>query len=88
MKFLVIEIQKDKEERISNLVTSHDTINEAESKYHSILAAAAISGLPSHAAVIMEENGNPIAHECYVVEPEPAPEPEPTPEPEEAVNES
>lgn len=76
MKFVVIEIQKTKDGQIANLVTVHETINGAENKYHTILAAAAISGLPSHAAVILEENGNQIAHECYTTE-EPEPEPEP-----------
>lgn len=71
MKFLVIEIQKGKDGKIANLVTAHDRINDAQAKYHTILAAAAKSGLPSHAAVILEENGSEIAHECYVNEKEP-----------------
>lgn len=71
MKFLVIEIQKDDRGKIANLVTAHDRINDAQAKYHTILAAAAKSGLPSHAAVILEENGSEIAHECYVNEKEP-----------------
>lgn len=82
MKYVVIEIQKGEDGTIANLVTAHNNLNEAWSKYHGVLSAAAISRLPSHAAVLMEENGTPIAHECYTVEPEPEPNTE------EAANES
>lgn len=47
---------------------------KAESKYHEVLAAAAISNLPSHAAILFSSEGFPIMHQCYkhepVVEPE------------------
>lgn len=70
MKYIVIEIQKNKDGSVGNLVTAHDSYNAAASKYHQVLAAAAISGLPSHAAVLLEENGMELAHECYANEPE------------------
>lgn len=73
MKYLVIEIQKTASGEIATLVTAHDTINEARSKYHTILASAAISDLPSHAAVLLEETGTSIASECYINEEEPEP---------------
>lgn len=68
MKYLVIEIQKGEDGAIANLVTAHDSLNEARSKYHSVLAAAAVSELPSHAAVLLEENGTSIASECYTTD--------------------
>lgn len=54
---------------------------KAESKYHEVLAAAAVSELPSHAAVLIATNGNKVMNQCYlhpVVTPEPEPEEEPT----------
>ena len=63
---------------------------KAESKYHEILAAAAVSELPSHAATLIATNGKEVMHQCYLhaiepSEPEPSeePEPEPSDEPEE-----
>lgn len=63
--FVVIELQKNADGKVANLVTAHDTQAEAESKYHSILAAAAISNLPCHSAIIVSEEGFPIMHQCY-----------------------
>ena len=74
MKYLVIEIQKNADGAVGNLVYAYDTINAAESKYHTVLAAAAVSGLPSYAAVLLNETGFCVKHERYTVEPEPEPE--------------
>ena len=38
---------------------------KAESKYHEVLAAAAVSNLPQHAAVVITSGGFPILHQCY-----------------------
>ena len=38
---------------------------KAEAKYHEVLAAAAVSELPSHAAVIIAQDGFPVMHQCY-----------------------
>lgn len=38
---------------------------EAEAKYHSILAVAAKSGLPCHAAVIMRNDGAVLNKQAY-----------------------
>lgn len=56
------------------------TLNEAKSKYHSILSAAAISSVAYHAAAILSYNGTLIESECF----EHLPEPEEPEEPEEA----
>ena len=63
--FVVIELQKMSDEQIANLVFIYQTRDEAENKYHAILAAAAISSLPVHAAVMLEENGVLIKNEWY-----------------------
>ena len=38
---------------------------KGESKYHEILAAAAVSTLPSHAAILISAEGFPVLHQCY-----------------------
>lgn len=39
--------------------------NEAESAYHMTLGAAAISSVPVHAVVLMDEHGNTLRREFY-----------------------
>lgn len=65
MKYLVIEIQKSTTGEVANIVTSHNTLNEAESKYHTILASAAISSVPVHSAVILNETGFCVKNQSY-----------------------
>lgn len=64
-KFVVVELQKFEDGTMSHLATAYDTQDAAESAYHSVLAAAAISALPSHAAILVSEEGFPLAHQCY-----------------------
>ena len=66
--FIVIEIQKDV--TAATLVSTHDTRNEAENKYHTVLAYAAVSSLPKHSAVLMDENGITLKQESYFHEAE------------------
>ena len=68
MKYIVTEIQLSSQGTISNITTAYDTKAEAESHYHTVLAAAALSELPSHGAVIIDENCVPIAWEAYTTE--------------------
>lgn len=63
--YIVIELQKNNEGVVSNLVTSHNTLAEAESKFYSILASAAINSVPVHSAIIVSEEGFPVRHQCY-----------------------
>ena len=65
MKYIVIELQTAQDGTVANIVTSHDERNVAESKYHQVLSAAAVSQLPKHAAVLMSSDGGFIAAECY-----------------------
>lgn len=78
MKYLVVEIQKFDAGQISTPTYAYDTQNAAEAKFHSILASAANSELPIHAAVLMTEEGYPLRHECYthIIESEPESNPE------------
>lgn len=65
MKFIVIEIQTNSDGTVGNIVSAHDTQEQAESQYHSILAAAAISELPAHAAALLTSEGYCIEYRCY-----------------------
>ena len=63
--YIVIELQKNAQGTVSNIVTDHQNLAEAESKYHAILANAAVSDVPMHSAVILSEDGFPVKHQCY-----------------------
>ena len=63
--YIVIELQKNAEGAVSNIVTAFENLAEAESKYYTILAAAAISKVPVHSAIIVSEEGFPVKHQCY-----------------------
>ena len=63
--YIVVELQKNAEGVVSNIVTRHETLAEAESKYYSVLATAAVSEIPVHSAIIVSEEGFPVRHECY-----------------------
>ena len=68
MKYLVIEIQTNADGKIGILTFFFDDCNEAESKYHSVLAAAAISALPMHTCDLIQADGILLARQCYVHE--------------------
>lgn len=74
--FIVIELQSYKDGECGNIVTPFTDRNEAESKYHTILSAAAVSTVYKHAAAMLTEEGVRLKSECYIHEPEPTPEPE------------
>ena len=65
MKYIVIEMQKNAEGQVANLVTDHNTLAEAESKFYTILASAAVNDVPTHSAIIVSEEGFPVKHQCY-----------------------
>lgn len=78
MKYLVTEIQTMADGQVASLVSSFDDRLQAESAYHSILAAAAISQLPLHACMLFTNDGYLIMNANYTHE-QPSPEPEPEP---------
>ena len=65
MKYLVLEIQTNADGTVGNLVTAYDTRNEAESAYHTVLAAAALSSIPCHAAVLLTSEGFTLEYRKY-----------------------
>ena len=76
--YIVMEIQNSG--TVATLVSQYADKNQAESKFHTVLAAAAVSQVPVHSAVLMTDEGIWLRSECYK-HPVPEPTPEPTPEP-------
>lgn len=74
MTYLVIEIQKNADGTVGNFVWTYTDINEAESKFHSVLASAAISMVFVHSCALLNESGYSIKSQSYVHVPEPEPE--------------
>lgn len=70
MAFVVVELQTYADGTVGNIVTAFTDQGKAEQKYHTILAAAAVSSLPKHAAVILANDGHSLMYQCYRHEPE------------------
>ena len=65
MKYIVMEIQ-DNGATVGNQVFAFDSVNDAEAKYHSILAAAAVSQVPCHSCVMLNSEGMMVKEPgCY-----------------------
>lgn len=66
MKYLVIEIQKNADGGVAvPPIASYDNYFDALSRYHTILAAAAISLIPVHSCVLMNEVGQTLRMDSY-----------------------
>lgn len=78
--YIVLEIQKNTEGQVGVIPLAYATMREAEGRFHQVLAVAAESQLPVHAAVILTEDGGHLRSECYqrAAVPEEPDEPEPT----------
>ena len=70
--YIVMEIQTNTDGTIGTLIDSYTERNEAESKYHTILASASISALPMHSACMFTNDGRMMKSEVYEhpIEPE------------------
>lgn len=66
MKYLVIEIQKYADGTVAvPPIATYDSYFEALSRYHTILAAAAISDVPVHTCVLLNEVGQELRMDSY-----------------------
>lgn len=63
--YLVIEIQKTNNGSLSAITTTHESRDEAEQKYHTVLAYAAVSSVNVHSAVMLDDTGMRIKGETY-----------------------
>lgn len=62
---IVMEIQTNAAGAVATLVWQYDNLQAAEAKYHSVLAAAAVSSLPVHTACILTNDGTLVRSESY-----------------------
>ena len=67
--FAVIEIQKNGQ-TATPITTLFEDKNEAYSKYHQVLAAAAVSQVEEHSAILVSEEGNYMLHDKFIHESE------------------
>ncbi len=65
MKYVTVELQTMEGGAVANLTTVWDTRAEAEGAFHTILAAAAKSGLPAHACTLLDSEGHMLDWQCY-----------------------
>lgn len=65
--YAVIELQKTKD-NLAILKDSFASRQAAESKYHTVLAAAAISSVLVHSCILLDEEALPIKRDCYIHE--------------------
>jgi len=63
--YIVIELQTTGETTAIPPITTYTNWQQAYAKYHTILAAAAVSTVPKHAAVILNEEGAVIRNESF-----------------------
>lgn len=81
-QFYIVEIQEYDDGSFGHIVhfayddDARTARLKAESKYHEVLAAAAVSALPTHSAIMFDTNGFPQLNYSYSHRK--APEPEPT----------
>lgn len=65
MKYIVLEIQTNANGEVGNLLTAYNERSAAENKYYTILAAAALSELPVHSAMILTNLGTIVKSETF-----------------------
>lgn len=63
--YFCVEIQTYQGGTGATVVTEHSAKNEALSKYHTVLSYAAVSDLPCHSCVVLDEEGRAIAREAF-----------------------
>lgn len=64
--YIVLEVQKlDATTLVILPANTYNTMEEADSKFYAILSAAAVSSVPIHSAIILNEEGSPIRYESY-----------------------
>lgn len=68
MTYIVAELQTNREGVTANITTTYTDRYQAEQKYHSILAAAAVSDVYIHAATILDMYGGVVKSEHYMHE--------------------
>ena len=68
MNFVTIEMQKLSDGNIATLTFAFATQPEAESKFYSIMAVAALSDVPIHSALVVDAHGGIVRSGSYTHE--------------------
>lgn len=55
--YIVVELQKTGNQ-VGNFVYAFENKNEADSKFHAVMSAAAVSAIPVHSAILIDEQCN------------------------------
>ncbi len=63
-KYVVVELQKNGDQ-MGTLITAHDTLKDVHFKFYSVAAAASISEIDMHTAVLLSERGLPMEQICF-----------------------
>ena len=63
--YIVLETQTNSEGQVATLINQFEDEFAADSKFHQILASAAISDIPIHTAFILTDDGRAIRAESY-----------------------
>ena len=70
--YIVMELQNTGTE-VANIVNTYSNQAQADQRYHTILAAAAVSNVYKHSAIMLLDDGVFLKGECYTHESTPAP---------------
>ena len=63
--YIVLEIQTYLDGNVGTIVQTTNDLNQANSMYHTVLAAAAISQVPIHSCTLLGADGLQIKCESY-----------------------
>ena len=70
-QYYVVEVQKNANGEFGHNVfwlydeNADKARLKGEAKYHEVLAAAAVSNLAEHSAIMFASDGTPLMHQCY-----------------------
>ena len=62
--FIVIELQKNGQQ-MGNIVTAHETLQDAQHKFYTVAAAAAISNVEKHSIILLNDDGFPVERTTF-----------------------
>ena len=65
MTHVIIELQTDAEGAVATVTSTYDSEAQAVSKFHTVMAAAALSDVPCHAVVHMLADGGFVGSGCF-----------------------
>ena len=72
MKYVLIELQTMDNGAVANIVTVYENELAAKSAYYSVMTAAALSNLPVHSAILMDNYGIVIMNGSFPDRPQEA----------------